>query len=314
MLRADNQEKLLQSRNPDNQTAQGFKLSTESLQLLVKMEDSVCALVALHARSLGLAETPAELDSLAAALTGGELYDSRWMLAYEAAVRGWLVPADGKDFIVADVNFSKLKTAGVSFYDVTKTTLPPLPAPKLKIPTIAEMFERKLSEDDEEEPEEETETYYWCHLSLISSIFPVVERMAEWLFELSPMSKSRMSKSTVDQIRERFDGDVERFSNLETGQSATIDAPLSLALIAEAASRVNPHATSLLDVGCGAGNYTLKVLERLPNLDVTLIDLSRPMLDRAVERVSRATSGRVTALQGDVRELQIGDPRCRTRD
>ena len=118
-----------------------------------------------------------------------------------------------------------------------------------------------------------------------------------------------MSKSTVDQIRERFDGDVERFSNLETGQSATIDAPLSLALIAEAATRVTPRARSLLDVGCGAGNYTLKVLERLPNLDVTLIDLSRPMLDRAVERVSRATSGRVTALQGDVRELQIGEGR-----
>jgi tRNA (cmo5U34)-methyltransferase len=116
-----------------------------------------------------------------------------------------------------------------------------------------------------------------------------------------------MSKSTVDQIRERFDGDVERFSNLETGQSATIDAPLSLALIAEAASRVTPRAKSLLDVGCGAGNYTLKVLERLPNLDVTLIDLSRPMLDRAVERVSGATAGRVTALQGDVRELQLGE-------
>jgi tRNA (cmo5U34)-methyltransferase len=115
-----------------------------------------------------------------------------------------------------------------------------------------------------------------------------------------------MSKSTVQQIRARFDGDVERFSNLEAGQSATIDAPLSLALIAEAASRVTPGASSLLDVGCGAGNYALKVLERLPNLDVTLIDLSRPMLDRAVERVSRATSGRVTALQGDVRDLTLG--------
>ena len=129
--------------------------------------------------------------------------------------------------------------------------------------------------------------------------------MPEWLDKPSPMSKS-----TVDQIRERFDGDVERFSNLETGQSATIDAPLSLLLIAEAAARVTPRAKSLLDVGCGAGNYTLKVLERLPNLDVTLIDLSRPMLDRAVERVSRVTSGRVTALQGDVRELQIGEARC----
>jgi 16S rRNA A1518/A1519 N6-dimethyltransferase RsmA/KsgA/DIM1 with predicted DNA glycosylase/AP lyase activity len=81
-----------------------------------------------------------------------------------------------------------------------------------------------------------------------------------------------MSKSTVDQIRERFDGDVERFSNLETGQAAIIDAPLSLALIAEAAARVTPHATSLLDVGRGAGNYTLKVLERLPNLEVTFLD------------------------------------------
>ena len=115
-----------------------------------------------------------------------------------------------------------------------------------------------------------------------------------------------MTKSTVEEIRERFDKDVDRFSNLETGQSATIDAPLSLALIAEAASRVNSGATSLLDVGCGAGNYSLKMLERLPNLDVTLVDLSRPMLDRAVERVSRATSGKVTALQGDVRELELG--------
>jgi tRNA (cmo5U34)-methyltransferase len=29
-------------------------------------------------------------------------------------------------------------------------------------------------------------------------------------------------KSTVDEIRQRFDADVERFSNLETGQSATL--------------------------------------------------------------------------------------------
>ena len=116
-----------------------------------------------------------------------------------------------------------------------------------------------------------------------------------------------MSKSTVEQIRKRFDADVERFSNLETGQSATIDAPLSLALIAAAASRVTPQATSLLDIGCGAGNYSLKILEQLPNLNVTLVDLSLPMLDRAVERVSRATFGKVTALQGDVRELQLGE-------
>lgn len=116
-----------------------------------------------------------------------------------------------------------------------------------------------------------------------------------------------MKKSTVEEIRARFDKDVERFSNLETGQSATIDAPLCLTLIAEASARVSPAAKSLLDIGCGAGNYSLKILERLPHLDVTLIDLSRPMLDRALERISQVNSGKITPLQGDIRELQLGE-------
>lgn len=119
-----------------------------------------------------------------------------------------------------------------------------------------------------------------------------------------------MSKSTVDEIRQRFDGDVERFSNLETGQSATIDAPLALSLITEAASVVTPTARHVLDVGCGAGNYTLKLLERLPNLDATLIDLSQPMLDRARERVTPQTNGLVTTLQADVREVELVDESC----
>ena len=87
-------------------------------------------------------------------------------------------------------------------------------------------------------------------------------------------------KSSVDEIRQRFDNDVERFSNLQTGQSATIDAPLALELIAQAASLTTPDARHVLDVGCGAGNYALKLLQYLPNRDVTLVDLSKPMLDR----------------------------------
>jgi len=120
-------------------------------------------------------------------------------------------------------------------------------------------------------------------------------------------------KSTVAQIRERFDKDVERFSNLETGQSATIDAPLALELIASTAARLNPQATAILDIGCGAGNYTLKLLQQFqsaghpPKLDCTLIDLSRPMLDRAMSRVRSVTSGTVTAIQSDIRELSLGE-------
>src|SRR5947209_1295588 len=114
-------------------------------------------------------------------------------------------------------------------------------------------------------------------------------------------------KSTVDEIRQRFDGDVERFSNLDTGQSATVDAPLAMALVARAAAATTPHARHVLDVGCGAGNYTLKLLEFLPNLDVSLIDLSQPMLDRAKERISRATAGRITTIRGDIREVELPD-------
>src|SRR5271163_1818059 len=111
-------------------------------------------------------------------------------------------------------------------------------------------------------------------------------------------------KSSVEEIRQRFDADVERFSNLQTGQSATIDAPWAMALVAEAAAAATPLARHVLDIGCGAGNYTLKLLEHLPNLDVTLIDLSRPMLDRAKKRVGRATTGRITTIQADIREVK----------
>jgi tRNA (cmo5U34)-methyltransferase len=114
-------------------------------------------------------------------------------------------------------------------------------------------------------------------------------------------------KSTVEEIRQRFDADVERFSNLETGQSATVDAPLALALVAEAAASTTPDARNVLDVGCGAGNYTLKLLQHLPNLDVTLIDLSEPMLARARHRLRQATRGNITTLQTDIREAVLPD-------
>lgn len=114
-------------------------------------------------------------------------------------------------------------------------------------------------------------------------------------------------KSSVEEIRERFDHDVERFSNLETGQTATIDAPLALDLIAEAASVTTPKAKRLLDVGCGAGNYSIKLLQSLPGLEVTLIDLSRPMLDRAEERLKQASASKIHLLQGDIRKIDLGD-------
>lgn len=114
-----------------------------------------------------------------------------------------------------------------------------------------------------------------------------------------------MNKFTVDEIKQRFDHEVERFSNLETGQLTTIDAKISLELITEASKRIVPNAKNLLDVGSGAGNYTLMMLKKLPGLNCTMVDLSRPMLDKAFERVSQQTESIVTILQGDMREVAL---------
>ena len=117
----------------------------------------------------------------------------------------------------------------------------------------------------------------------------------------TPLAK----KSTTDQIRERFDRDVERFSNLETGQQATIDAALAMELITQAAVAATPSIRRVLDIGCGAGNNTLKLLELRPGFASDLLDLSAPMLERANERVSAAGAKPVRTFQTDFRSADL---------
>lgn len=122
------------------------------------------------------------------------------------------------------------------------------------------------------------------------------------------MSTPLECKSTLEQIRAKFDADVERFSQLETGQQATMDAPLILELVAGACARHLRPGGTVLDIGCGAGNYTLRVLGDTPGLHCHLADLSAPMLERArlrVEASGRAASVKVH--QGDFRALGFGE-------
>lgn len=115
-------------------------------------------------------------------------------------------------------------------------------------------------------------------------------------------------KSSVAEIRHRFDADVERFSNLRTGQAATMDAPLAMELIVQAAAANNRSAKSILDVGCGAGNFTLKLLEYLGDSveHITLVDLSQLMLKQAQKRIAAIFSGTITLQQKDIRRVELG--------
>lgn len=110
-------------------------------------------------------------------------------------------------------------------------------------------------------------------------------------------------KSTLKEIRDRFDQDVERFSNLETGQAATIDAPLVLELVAASCAEHLHAGGVMLDLGCGAGNFTLRVLQAVGGLHSYLVDLSQPMLDRAEQRVRAAHAASVTTYQSNLRTL-----------
>jgi len=116
-------------------------------------------------------------------------------------------------------------------------------------------------------------------------------------------------KSSVEEIRKRFDADVERFSNLETGQAATVDAPLAMELITTAAATSTTPIERVLDIGCGAGNNSIKLLKTLSTTDqnpsVDLCDISAPMLEKAVERVQAETSQPVSSIHEDFRTATL---------
>ncbi|MFA5328351.1 MAG: methyltransferase domain-containing protein [Prolixibacteraceae bacterium] len=116
---------------------------------------------------------------------------------------------------------------------------------------------------------------------------------------------SQHTKSSPEAIRRNFDQQVERFSNLETGQTTAIDSPLCMELVARSAALLNPNASRILDLGCGGGNYAIKVASVLPDVDCTLIDLSANMLEKAEERVGEIISGKVIAIRGDYREIVL---------
>lgn len=113
-------------------------------------------------------------------------------------------------------------------------------------------------------------------------------------------------KSTLEEIEKRFDQDVARFSNLDTGQATIVDAALQMDLITDSIRQLYPNLQHILDIGCGAGNYDVKLLQGFQNVaHVDLVDLSQPMLDKAVERIQPLTQGKVQAHKGDFSSIAL---------
>jgi tRNA (cmo5U34)-methyltransferase len=76
-------------------------------------------------------------------------------------------------------------------------------------------------------------------------------------------------------------------------------------LITAAAVQSTAGIQKVLDIGCGAGNNTIKLSHYASPFDCDLVDLSLTMLDRAYERITAVNSGRINKYQGDFRSLDL---------
>jgi tRNA (cmo5U34)-methyltransferase len=69
---------------------------------------------------------------------------------------------------------------------------------------------------------------------------------------------------------------------------------------------MTPHIARVLDIGCGAGNNTLKLRQVYGKPFASdLLDLSGAMLQRAKQRVNEAGMDQVTTWQADLREANL---------
>ncbi len=117
------------------------------------------------------------------------------------------------------------------------------------------------------------------------------------------------SKISIEELREQFDNDVERFADERIGQTTTVDAGLVLSMIEESILRLSPNAKRMCDIGCGAGNFSLRVARKLPNLKLTLLDLSRPMLERANQRLAAEGFLVEESIQSDIAQAALPENR-----
>ncbi len=120
-----------------------------------------------------------------------------------------------------------------------------------------------------------------------------------------PVKTPLSAKSSIGEIKERFEEDVDRFSSLETGQEAIPGARVMLELLSTAAHSLCPAATHLLDIGAGAGNNAIKIARKLPGLHLDLVDLSPRMLERAKTRLGDEDTGEVRLYEGDFRDISL---------
>lgn len=142
--------------------AMKLSIPRSAVKAALEMEDSICSLLLLHAKDGKLIDEPKGLNPLRHEMNADALYGPRWLLAYEANVKGWFRFRGAKDYVAQDRNFRFLKTANVSFYDVSKTTLPTYNASGVRVRVVDAYLSRIATGYGfkvEEKPDDEGDSF-----------------------------------------------------------------------------------------------------------------------------------------------------------
>jgi len=94
-------------------------LPADWVRPVTKLESSVCALVLLDLRQMGLIDGAFDVSLWTQAMTSQGLESNLWLVAYEADLKGWLTPPVA-GFVQSHPYFAPLLQHRVSFYDETR--------------------------------------------------------------------------------------------------------------------------------------------------------------------------------------------------
>ena len=91
-------------------------LPADWVKPVTKLESSVCALVLLDLRQMGLIDGAVDVSLWTQAMTVKGLESNLWLVVYEADLKGWLTPPTA-GFVQNHAYFAELRRRNVSFYD-----------------------------------------------------------------------------------------------------------------------------------------------------------------------------------------------------
>ncbi|MBP1154848.1 MULTISPECIES: RNA-directed DNA polymerase [unclassified Paenibacillus] len=102
-----------------------LKVSRSSAKEISQMDDCISALTALDMRSSGLIPHGLNTTNWSSFLTHENLYQDKWLLAYEAVKKGWLTVRNS--YIPSDPFFSILSAKNIEFYNPNLQLAPSKP-------------------------------------------------------------------------------------------------------------------------------------------------------------------------------------------